>query len=89
MAVAEVAEAEEVAAHGDRSLLCRPASNHVSRRLESLGPARRDNGVARYQGVNDPRPIWVLTGTTGGLVSTRLCQLAPSTTSVWPEMNRP
>ena len=37
---------------------------------------------------NGPRPIWSRTVTTGGLVSERRCQFAPSTTSVWPEMKR-
>ena len=39
-------------------------------------------------GSNGPRPIWSRTVTTGGFVSVRRCQLAPSTTSVWPEMKR-
>ena len=35
-------------------------------------------------GRTGPLPIWSRTVTTGGLVSERRCQLAPSTTSVWP-----
>jgi hypothetical protein len=36
-----------------------------------------------------PLPICSRTVVTGGLVSVRRCQLAPSTTSACPEMNRP
>ena len=39
-------------------------------------------------GSNGPLPICSRTGTTGGLVSERRCQLAPSTTRVWPVMKR-
>ena len=46
--------------------------------------ARAPHGL----GSKGPLPIWSRTVTTGGLVSERRCQLAPSTTSVWPEMNR-
>ena len=47
------------------------------------GPRRR------CQASKGPRPSWSRTVTTGGLVIERRNQLAPSTTSVCPEMNRP
>lgn len=40
------------------------------------------------QPVKGPRPSCSRTGVTGGLTSPLRCQLAPSTTRVWPVMKR-
>ena len=53
-----------------------------------VGDSDLDRTATVTQASNGPLPIWSRTVTTGGLVSDRRCQFAPSTTSVCPEMNR-
>ena len=52
------------------------------------GPVHPSGRRGRGHGWKGPLPIWSRTVTTSGLVRLRRCQLAPSTTRVWPEMNR-
>ena len=77
-----------------------PQEAQVRLRPPPLRLARPNRGIAaptplkpgprrRCQASKGPRPSWSRTVTTGGLVIERRNQLAPSTTNVCPEMNRP
>ena len=60
----------------------------VAHRLPFLRGRSRGSAQRLASGSNGPRPIWSRIVTTVGLVMLRRCQLAPSTTSVCPEMKR-
>ena len=60
--------------------------SHILHNDPDTPGVRSDAGTA--QGSNGPLPIWSRTVVTGGVGRGRRCQLAPSTTRVWPLMNR-
>ena len=51
------------------------------------GARRRRRNVGQLSAPKGGLPICDRIVSTGGFVSARRCQFAPSTTSVWPEMN--
>jgi hypothetical protein len=69
----------------------RPGHPGSARRLRAARPTGSRFGNAPGHDpsrLNGPFPIWSRTLTTGGFVSERRCQFAPSTTRVCPEMKR-